>query len=154
MSLDGVDCIISEPSPFDRKWFSFKHNGPGLRYEIGLCISTGKIVWVHGGKPCGAYSDLKLARECFIDMFIDGEKAIADKGYRDRRYFITPETHPNYPKIKCILDRHETINNRLKQWKCMSTRFRHPLFKHPQCFHAIINIVKLCTDNGEPLFDV
>lgn len=87
-------------------------------------------------------------------MLVNREKAIADKGYKDRRYFITPETHPKNPKINLILARHETINKRLKQWKCMSVRFRHPLHKHPQCFHAVINIVKLCVDNGEPLFNV
>lgn len=154
VSIDGVDCIIFEPKPFDRKWYSFKHNGPGLRYEIGLCISTGKIVWAHGGKPCGAYTDLKMAREHFVSMLVNGEKAVADKGYKDNRYFITPTTHPNYPQINKILARHETINKRLKQWKCMSNRFRNSLNKHPQCFHAVINIVTLCLDNGEPLFDV
>ena len=40
-SLDDLDCMIEEPQPFDKKWQSFKSNGPGLRYEIGLNIYNG-----------------------------------------------------------------------------------------------------------------
>lgn len=37
-----------------------------MRYEIGICIRTGFIVWKNGGYPCGAYPDLKLAREAYV----------------------------------------------------------------------------------------
>jgi len=33
MSIDGVDCMVNEPWPFDKKWFSEKFNGPGVKYE-------------------------------------------------------------------------------------------------------------------------
>ena len=36
ITIDGTDCEINEPSPFDRKWFSHKLRGAGLRYEIGI----------------------------------------------------------------------------------------------------------------------
>ena len=76
-----------EPSEFDPKWWSHKFNGPGLRYEIAICIRTGDIVWAHGGVPCGEWPDLRLARNAFIDRLLPGEKAIADGGYRDHHYF-------------------------------------------------------------------
>lgn len=44
VSLDGADFKIEEPTPFSPKWFSHKFKGPGLRYEVGLCIRTGYIV--------------------------------------------------------------------------------------------------------------
>jgi len=44
VSLDGTDFSIYEPTPFDAKWYSHKLNGPGLRYEIGICLRTGDIV--------------------------------------------------------------------------------------------------------------
>ena len=50
-SVDGTDCRIREPSPFNPKWYSHKFHGPGLRYEIGICIRTGHLVWVHGLFP-------------------------------------------------------------------------------------------------------
>lgn len=135
-------------------WYSHKHNGPGLRYEIGLALHSGKIVWAHGGVPCGLYSDLKLARDQFIHMMEPGEKSIADKGYNDDNFFINPRNNPRYPHIKRILARHETVNGRLKQWKCLSTCFRHPLNKHPMCFHAVINIVSIMMENNHPLFEI
>ena len=38
ITLDGTDVLIYEPIPFNSKWFSYKINGSGLRYEIGVCI--------------------------------------------------------------------------------------------------------------------
>lgn len=66
VSIDGVDFEILEPFPFDKLWFSHKFHGPGLRYEVGLNIRTGHIVWAFGGYPCGEYSDLTLSREAFV----------------------------------------------------------------------------------------
>jgi hypothetical protein len=82
-----------EPTEFDPKWFSHKFRGPGVRYEIGLCIATGNIVWAHGGYPCG-WPDLRLARDAFIDRLEIYEKALADKGYRDNNFFVNPNGDP------------------------------------------------------------
>ena len=77
-----------EPSPFSPKWFSHKFRGPGIRYELALCIRTGDIVWAYGGFPCGEWPDLKLARDLFAVLGLrEGEKAIADRGYNDRNIF-------------------------------------------------------------------
>lgn len=61
--MGATDYPIQEPSPFDMKWYSHKLNEPCLKYEIGLNIRKGEIVWINGGMACGEYSDLKLARE-------------------------------------------------------------------------------------------
>ena len=42
-SLDGTDFRIREPSPFSTKWWSFKFNGPGLRYEIAIEAESSNI---------------------------------------------------------------------------------------------------------------
>lgn len=41
-----VENKIREPSPFNPKWYLHKRNGPGLHYDVAICISTGFIVWV------------------------------------------------------------------------------------------------------------
>lgn len=82
-SIDGVDFKILEPKPFNRKWYNHKFHGPGVRYEIALCIQTGNIVWMHGGYPCGEWPDLKIARESYVHMLHPKERSIADKGYKD-----------------------------------------------------------------------
>ena len=62
ISVDGTDCRIYEPEPFDTKWYSHKFNGPGLRYEIGVCIVSGNIdalkrnihTWIPVASPASA----------------------------------------------------------------------------------------------------
>lgn len=131
VSLDGTDFKILEPSEFDPKCWSHKFNGPGLRYEIGLCIRTGDIVWAHGGLPCGEWPDLRLARHAFIARLQPQEKALADRGYRDNIYF----ENPNGDRLRQnILARHETVNGRIKQFRCMNDVFLHALYLHPTFF--------------------
>lgn len=83
VSVDGTDFPIFEPKPFNPKWFSHKFKGPGLRYEIAFCIETGKIVWVHGPFPCGAYPDLKIFRMALKLALSDSERTVADGTYND-----------------------------------------------------------------------
>ena len=90
VSLDGTDFRIMEPTVFDPKWYAHKFNGPGLRYEIGLSIFTGHILWAHGGLPCGEWPDIRLARDAFVDHLQRGENVLADKGYRDQNFFENP----------------------------------------------------------------
>ena len=89
--MDGTDCRIQEPIPFDSKWFSHKFKAAALRYEVGVCIQTSEIVWVNGPYPCGHWPDLRIARNDLIYMVEDGEKILADGGYRDGyEFFETP----------------------------------------------------------------
>ena len=81
--------MIQEPSPWSAKWFSHKFNGPGLRYEVGLSINNGDIVWVHGGVPCGDFSDLKLARSLYTSMISVGELTLADDIQRPTILYIS-----------------------------------------------------------------
>ena len=139
-----------EPTEFDPKWWSHKFNGPGLRYEIRICIRTGDIVWAHGGMPCGEWPDLRIARNAIIGAIGPREMIIADRGYNDPQYF---DTFPDQQK-RAILARHETVNRRVKQFCCMSQRFRHALHLYPRYFHAVINLTQLMIENGEPLYPV
>ena len=57
--------------------------GPGVRYEIGMCIQTRWIVWVNGPYPCGEWSDLSIATSSLMHLLDDGERYLADGGHRD-----------------------------------------------------------------------
>lgn len=153
VSLDGVDFKILEPIPFETKWFSHKFRAAGLRYEVGLNIRSGDMVWAFGGYPCGQYPDLLLAREAFVLALNDNEVAMADKGYKDP-LFITPRGTQNDCRHKLIMSRHETVNKRLRQFKILKMEFRHDRQKHPLVFHAVANLTQLMIENGEPLFNV
>lgn len=48
VSLDGTDFRIQEPyhpDGIDPSYYSHKFKAAGLRYEVGLNIRTGDIVW-------------------------------------------------------------------------------------------------------------
>ena len=98
MSVDGTDFKIQQPQIFDKKWFSHKFKGPGLRYEVALNIQTGDIVWSHGPFPPGAHTDLAIFLQGLAHKLKPGEKVKADThklkpGERveaDRGYWLWP----------------------------------------------------------------
>jgi hypothetical protein len=46
ISVDGTYCPVNEPWPLLEEMWSKKFNGPGLKYEVALCIKTSPIVWL------------------------------------------------------------------------------------------------------------
>jgi hypothetical protein len=157
MTLDGTDCRIYEPAPFNKKWFSHKFKGPALRYEVGVCIQTGYIVWKNGPYPAGTWPDLKIARHKVLKKLRLNEKVLADGGYNDQRtYCETPTGHNNSDqRMKQVARaRHETINRRLKQFTILSQVYRNDRKKHMFVFHAICNIVQLDITIGNAPFEV
>ena len=98
VTVDGTDFRINEPTPFWPGWKSFKFNGPGVRYEVAVCIRSGDLVWINGPFPCGHWPDLKIFRHALVFELQDGEKVEADKGYRGE-----PE-HINTPNSNIFLN--------------------------------------------------
>ena len=155
MSVDGTDCPIQEPQNFNKKWWSHKLNGAGVRYELGVSLDTGDIVWVHGPYPCGSNPDVTVFRKGMKTVLDNEERAIADKGYTDDMA-LTPDTvfSPIQSHLHSMLRaRHETVNKRLKQFAVLNCKFRHALSYHGTCFHAVSRITQLALCE-EPLFDV
>jgi len=142
-SLDCTDCRIEEPQPFSSDWFSHKFKGPGLRYEVGVNIQVGNIVWINGPFACGKFPDLKIAREAYTSAILKDEMTVADDTYRDCDYFIHPHGYPNSVELqKQIMSRHETINKRLKEFRVLSSPY------------PVAVITQLKIENGEPLYEL
>ena len=159
VSVDGTDFRIPQITPWSKSWYSHKFHGPGLRYEVAVCILTGAIVWVHGPFPPGDYPDISIFRHALIFMLDDGERVEADDGYRGE--------HPRHCKIPDPLDtvsaaimrqrvmqRHETVNKRFKNFGCLKQVFRHNLIFHSSCFRAVAVVTQMAFNNGEPVFQV
>ena len=89
VTVDGTDCPIQEPHPFSTQWISHKFKGPGLCYELAVCILTGYIVWYFGPFPA-AKSDLQIYRIKLKTILGPHEKVVADKGYRGDYTVDTP----------------------------------------------------------------
>ena len=50
--------------------------------------------------------------------------------------------------------RHETVNQRVKQWHCLQERWRHNQNKHQDVFIAIVCLTQIKILNGHPVFQV
>jgi DDE superfamily endonuclease len=149
VTVDGTDFRIMEPSPFDPKWLSEKFNGPGVKYEVAVCIQTGWIVHTNGPYPCGQWHDLTVARDdlCYkiADSVDRNEMALADGGYADGYHFFeTPTGHNNWDqRMKAeARARHETINRRFKMWSVLGQRFRGKPECHEEYFNAVANLTQ------------
>jgi DDE superfamily endonuclease len=159
VSVDGTDFRIYEPKPRTKDYYSHKFNGPGLRYEVGLCILTGDIVWVNGPFQPGIYSDLSIFRLHMKWALEPGERIEADLGYPDEK--VKTHALANDPRKvgmrKNVAARHETVNKRFKMWNILKNEFHHNvnrMAKHCAVFHSIAVITQLSFENGEPLFTV
>ena len=157
LSVDGTDC------PFEaqgKAFYSHKFKGTGLRYEVGVGIKGGDICWIQGPLPCGLYPDIKICRLALIHELDADERIEADLGYRgDAPEYVKVAgplyTEEDYKAMKKrVASRHETVNKRLKQWKCLDSRFRHSVAHHSACFRAVAVVTQLAIEHGEPLFEV
>lgn len=158
--MDGTDCPIQEPSPFNKDWYSHKFKGPGLRYEIGLSLS-GRIVWVNGPFKCGAFPDLKIFKLDMLQALFPHEKVIADSGYKHTKCVIPGDVFSclasdgEFPTVhKRVRARHESVNERLKNFNVLDYKFRHDPSLHVYCFHAVAQLTAMMTDSSDSLFSL
>ena len=154
--MDGTDFRIQQVQPFWKGWYSHKFHGPGVRYEIGIGIQTGDIVWVNGPFPCGAFADITIFREKLKAVLESvGERAEADGGYDGEPMLIDLPTEgcfsgkrQKYIKQR-VRSRHETLNRRFKQFFCLQRCFRHNIKMHKICLFAAVVIVQLENKFGD-----
>ena len=158
ISTDGTDCLICEPTPFCRSWYSHKLNKAALRYEISVAVGCSKVVWVHGPFRAGSWTDIKIFKKGLRQMLhFFGEMTIADGGYQGLDYWVqakgdprlTPETLDFNTRAHA---RHETVNRRIKTYDCLNQRWRHPRCRHKNVFMAITCLTNIQMEY-EPLFD-
>eukprot|EP00804_Cyclotella_cryptica_P018889 CCRYP_006428-RA/>CCRYP_006428-RA protein AED:0.19 eAED:0.73 QI:0/0/0/1/1/1/2/0/365 len=83
--IDGTDVPVQHK--FDPKFCSHKFQSNGLKYEVGVCIQSGNIVWVN--RPFrGGENDLNIARQAVIGALEEGEMVEADGGYAGEEFYI------------------------------------------------------------------
>jgi hypothetical protein len=161
-SVDATDCMIPRVKGQGKPFNSHKFDGPGLRYEIAVCILTGWIVWVMGPFPCGDWPDVSIFRFALKHMLEENERVEADDGYlgEDPLHAKVPKSmvHGHDEKMLVVRthvrQRHETANKRIKQFACVATKFRHDISFHGSCFRACTVLTQLAIENGKPLFGV
>ena len=126
VTVDGTDLRINETLPFSSKWYSHELHAAGVRYEVAVSIKEGHIIWVKGPFPCGEWPDIKIFRKYLKHALLPNEHVEADHGYSGEPEKIdTPDEPMAFSREtkKMLHSRHETENNRFKQWGCLSVCF-------------------------------
>ena len=140
VTIDGTDMKVQ--MHFDKRYFSHKFHSKGLRYEVGIYILTECIIWINGPFRCGI-PDIEIARQCLIGNLTLNEMADVDNGYEGEDWHLrTPAAlHYRSKRGKQMKrragQRHETVNERLKNFNVLSNTFRLPLKRHSACFRAV-----------------
>ena len=162
MSIDGTDFRIPQQGKACKgnPFASHKYAGKSaLRYELGIDILEGNLVWIQGPYPAGKFNDIAIFNKVLRHYLEPWERVEADNGYVGHGDKIKcPKNVANPPEnLKMqgrVRARHETLNGRLKNWGILSQTFRHDISLHGSVFHACAVITQLMIDNGEPLFNV
>ena len=160
MTVDGTDFRIWEPKhdtlPYDKGYWSHKHNHAALRYEIGISLKFSKVVWVNGPHR-GGKSDLQICKEKLLARIRKGKKVIVDGTYQGDPKLAKPDCLES-KRLKNFKSRgrlrHESFNGRLKKFATLNQTFEHGIEKHKYAFEAICVICQNSMDNGSELFEI
>jgi hypothetical protein len=131
---------------------------------LGVCIRTGWIVWLHGPFAPGDWNDLMIFRDGLKPRLLEEraatgriERVEADDGYTAEDPLVVKaaagvrymeDTHWNAKRGKARR-RHETVNERIKNFEVLTKRFEHDVEKHSMCFRACAILAQLCFQHGK-----
>ena len=157
--MDGTDCPIQELKKFDLSFYSHKIKAAALRYEVGVAIQTGNIVWVNGPFKCGAFPDLKIFCSKLKHCLDPGAYVEADNGYCGKPMrvccascFVSKTDKRAKAKARA---RHKTINWHFKKFGVLSKVFRHKKpEKHKSCFFSVATIEQIAINIGHKSYSV
>ena len=145
------DSSLKEKWDWLRTWYSHKFNKYGIKYEIGIHVITGKIVWVHGPFRGGVH-DLNIFRDKLIGLLSPGEMILADKGYVGSISIITPTKGAPYSIFKrcsedkvlnAVRSKVEMIIGRIKFFNCCKVIYRSDLEEHKVMFDVVCRLTNL-----------
>lgn len=83
------------------------------------------------------------------------ESVVADGGYRGEKATTPTGFNGYYDKIKAtVRARHENVNQRLKEFKCLKNIYRHLRQEHYLFFSPCVVMVQLGIERGQQIFQV
>ena len=165
MTVDGTHCWFHEPShpefSQDTKYYSHKYNKAGLNYELGMSLTTNRLIWMNGPFPAGK-PDRSVFREDGLrdKLRQTKQKAIADAGYHAEEDFdvISSPNNLDSNVVKKFkrraLKRHEKFNGMTKVFKCLNQRFCHNEERFAVAFEAVAVICQYSIEYDKPLYHI
>jgi hypothetical protein len=153
VAIDSTDCPIERPaSLIQRLFYSGKSKIHCVKYEVGVDVVDGLIVWLYGCVP-GSYHDLTITRMSGIAQhLLPGEFLFGDKAYTDPCFISPVRGLPEHLTVdqktynlvhSSIRVKVENTFARVKNFKIMSCPFRNDLTLHPIVFYVICNLVNV-----------
>lgn len=151
--MDATECPIHRPLDWltQRQYYSGKKKKHTIKYEVGVHLSTGRIVWLVGGIP-GSIHDMKMAQENgILQQLLEGEWILADKGYTSSNLpFLTPIKDPQTEEelqwnsfinqTRVIV---ENTYGRIKTFGSVKSNWRHNIDLHPLMFKVVCILVDI-----------
>jgi hypothetical protein len=136
MIVDATECPIQRPcSKIQEVFYSGKKKKHTMKYEIGISIQTGLIVWLGGGVS-GAVHDMTIAKDGLLQQYPD-KLFISDKGYFGNEQFITPFKSPSTEAeqlwnsiLRSLRVSVEHTYGRIKIFHCLNTPWRHNILSN------------------------
>ena len=157
ISVDCTDCPIKEPHPFNEGFFSHKIRAAAYRYEVGISIKQGDIVWVSGPWPAGI-PDETIFKSRISKLMGENELAECDSGYRGLEKATTPRVasfSADRKQKSQVRGRHENFNGKFKNFQCLYGKYRnHGPTIHCKLFTCITILTQIGQEHGEKLYDV
>jgi hypothetical protein len=162
MTINGTDFHVPQKGLLKKgnAFASHKYAGKSaLRYELGISIFVGDLVWIQGPYPAGKYTDIIIFNKVLTNFLEPGERVEADDGNRGHANKIKCPKNDVNPTENLVMQgraraRHETFNGQLKNWGILSQVFRHHISLHGDVFRTCTVLTQLAIDNGKPLFEV
>jgi len=152
MTLDGIECPIHRPldNATQQQYYSGKKKQHTIKYEIGIQLTSGKIVWMAGGDP-GSVHDLEVSRACgVIGKLLPGEMILADKAYIGEDCFLHPfkpatteEEQAFNSTISSIRETVEHTIGRIKLFQFTQHKWRHHLDLHIIAFKVLCHVLNI-----------
>ena len=162
LTVDGTHFWIKEPQhpefSYNPQTFSHKFAKAGLNYEIGISLTDNHVIWMNGPYD-GGQNDARVFKDYGLkDKLEEADvKGIGDLGYVGFERLSVPNSHDSQvvKKFKSrALKRHKKFNGLIKEFECMSGRFRHSLTKFQVYFETTCVICQYQIEIDRPLFDI
>jgi hypothetical protein len=117
-----------------------------LKYEVGICIQTGDIVWVNYMFKVGKWNDIKLYRRDLKGALSSVEMVEEDRGYMGDDMVRFPDivfSRVDNRAKSNLRARHGTVNLCLNIFGVLSNVFRHYRDLHEFAFHDVAVITRI-----------
>ncbi|MHB1873186.1 MAG: transposase family protein [Steroidobacteraceae bacterium] len=129
--------------------FIYRHT---IKYEVGVRITDGQIVWISGPFPGKMHDNTMLRQGGLLEKIQDWELLLGDKGYQGNHKVVIPfkrnvtQTYWTQSWNAAVSNVRITVEwaiGRIKRFKTMNQKWRHSLKSHSVVFNVCAHIAQL-----------